>query len=324
VAAVLDDLRMIVKLGLRDIGDAALPALRGLAVVRGTAASDDVIQAGLAVEAVVTDAVTLIGAGYLGSALSGLFGLDEATRGRQAKQRRQIAAQRAGHPVSTFNRHEEPRLLRSLAVEILRRDAAFRRQAERAAWADRPLTDEQKAAAWAERFGYYERIAAAAAAMRHHVIALVVGLVTEVDEDSLADELHTSLWWYARFLAELDAFNRSPLGGRWVLPDPEKEVAAASAVYQIGWHSPFNERADSLLRLMLADVPAGELVSFARRLEDSPEGSELLGMWEQWAGECRGDFETADDRCHVHGLVDQADRHREIIERDGTAVRNDV
>lgn len=314
-AAVQRDLREVVKLGLRSIADAPLPNLRALEVVRTEAVSSDNLHLGFAAEAVLARTVELLGRGYLAGVVRALFGLDSETYGKQAKERRLIAARRAESSFATFNRHDEDRFVRAVAVEVLRQEVTFRRQAERAAWANRPLTDEEKTLGWAERFGYYNRLRAVVTRLRHDIIALVVGLTTDTDAASRNAYLNSSLWWYARFLAELDRFQRSALGGRWVFPEPESEVAAASSTYQLLWRSPFNEQGHSLLRLTLGAVAAGELPPFAHRLATSPDGGELLGMWEQWAGECPGDFELADDACDLHALVDQADRLAEIVEQ---------
>jgi len=313
---VVRDLREVIKVGLYEIGDAPVPGLRQLAVVQAAAAagSDDVIPVALAVEALVERSVAVIGRGYLGPVLQALYGMDAATRGKPAKVRRRVAARRAESTAATFERHDESRVLRSLATDILRQEATYRRTAERSAWADRPLTEEEKAASWEVRFGYYTRIQKQLGCLRQDVIALVVALTTATDETSRTDYLHSSLWRFARFLSEHEQFDRSALGGRWVLPEPEAETVVASAIYQVHWNSPFNDRGESLLRVTLVGVAGEELWPFVQRLQASPEGTELLGMWKEWASECNGDLDTDDESCNVHGLIDQAERCRRAID----------
>lgn len=199
-------------------------------------------------------------------------------------------------------------------MDILRQEVHHRQRAERSAWAERPLTDAEKVASWEMRFGYYTRMQKALVGLRHDVIALVVALTTDADEASITDYLHSSIWCFARFLSEHEAFDQSAMGGRWVLPDPEAETVVASALYQLRWNSPFNDRAESLLRVTLAAVAGEELWPFIQRLQGSPEGTELLGIWEQWAGECKGDFDSDDELCNVHGLVDEAGLYGNMIE----------
>jgi hypothetical protein len=77
-----------------------------------------------------------------------------------------------------------------------------------------------------------------------------------------------------------------------------------------------------LLRVRLAAVAGEELWPVIQRLQGSPEGTELLGMWEEWAGECKGDFDADDELCNVHGLVDQAERYCLAINAEWERIRS--
>jgi hypothetical protein len=68
-------------------------------------------------------------------------------------------------------------------------------------------------------------------------------------------------------------------------------------------------------------MPNGELHPFERRLEDGPEGQELVGLWQQWIESCECGSESPKPDCRPHQLIDQAERYVIVVEDQWERVR---
>src|SRR5205814_8947458 len=82
-------------------------------------------------------------------------GVEPGTIGLQAKQRRKIAAERGGVDPATFVRHDEQRILRTVARRVLFQESGFQAAQSRLG---PPPTREEIKASWLVRFQHYKKM----------------------------------------------------------------------------------------------------------------------------------------------------------------------
>jgi hypothetical protein len=298
-----------VRFGLGSLDETAeIPVLLALEHVRHEARSQEPLDLVLAVESCVRRAIETLEGTPLYRIVRPLFGVEPGTIGLQAKQRRKIAAERAGVDPATFVRHDEQRILRTVARRVLFQESGFQAAQSRLG---PPPTREEIKASWLVRFQHYKKMEEIARQLWLNLWEVVVAKGKPEDHDAEVDVLDASIWHYARFLAAYEEFLRE-LGGNWLMPEPDQDAAIANACNLIRWHRPFNERADSYLRTTLADVP--ELYPFAQRMEDSNHGTELLGRWQAWLEDCHCDLDAPSDSCGPHELMAQCDRFAALVD----------
>ncbi len=316
---IVFDLQRIVRDGVGSVDEeASLPTLGTLVLVRQEMQGGGELDLVVASERVIARGIETLEGSSPHEVLRLLFGLTASTRGRLAKQRRKAAAERAGSDPATFNRHDERRYLRILARSIYALESEARLLAERLG---SPPDRAEIKANWLGRFTRYHRVAAILRQLRLDLLAVLVTYRKDHGEVSQVDYLDSTMWYVARFLYEVEEFNRA-LGGIWFMPERAADDEAKVAIDLVLWHQPFNERGRSWLRIAIAQVPAGELFDFAERLHDGPDGNEMLGLWEQWLKSCRCDLEAEPDQdCRPHRVIDQAERFDIVVEEQWPLVR---
>ncbi len=316
---IAKDLRKVVKFGLGAMPDSEqLPTLATLLVVRQRIQGATTLDAIMAIEGVIREAIETLDGTPLHGALQLLFGLTPATTGALAKQRRRAAADAVGTDPGTFNRHDEQRLLRLLARRIyaLETDAYLTQDR----LGEPPTTDEQRAS-WLERFTHYLRIQAILRQLRLDLIAALLTYSSHAEDQTGRDDyLDSSIWQYARFLSIHDEFV-DRLGAMWLMPEPSADAEAKTSIDLALWHGPFNERGRSWLRTAIAQVPRAELHPFVQRLRDGPDGTELLGLWEAWLEDCRCDPDRPEPACRPHQVIDQCERYDLLVDQQWTLIR---
>ncbi|SRR6266567_554288 len=316
---IAGDLKRIVKDGLGGLDESVeLPVLGSLTVVQQEMQGEESLDRLVAVERLVGRAIETLDGTPSHEPLRLLFGVARATKGKLAKQRRRAAARAAGSDPSTFNRHDEQRFLRLLARSIYTLESEARLRAERLG---PPPSAEEVKGAWFERFAHYQRLQGILRQLRLDLIAVLLTYSTHPDETGQEDYLDSSTWRFAQFLASHERFG-SELGGIWLMPEPEADAEARTAVELVLWHAPFNERGRSWLRTTLSQVPEGELHPFADRLRDGPDGTEMLGLWEQWLESCTCDPDHPKAECRPHQVIDQCERFDIVVEDQWAIVRD--
>lgn len=310
VAAVISELRRVVNAGLGAADETLdVPILASLELVAYEARSEDPLVRIAAIEAVVRDAIRSLGEAEAREDARLLFADHPETVSLSAKARRNRTADARGVDRRDFERNDQVRLLRVIARRIFQLEFEHMETMRRLG---PPPTQRVVAASWLERFIHYRTIQHALRHLRHEVIEATVARERGHESGWLAS-LGTSLWYYAKFLLGRDEHIRQ-LGGIWLMPHAEADAAAQMSVNEVRWNSPFNEQADSVLRTFVSDVPRGELDPFLERLEQSPRGQELVGMWEAWLLECDVPIDDGHEGCNVHAVVDQANRYVAILD----------
>jgi hypothetical protein len=125
-----------------------------------------------------------------------------------------------------------------------------------------------------------------------------------------------ALYHYARFEWELRQFV-TRFGGQWLLSDADAEEAVADAVHRISMHSPYNERDQSLLRMLVADAPGQELHAFIAGLFSSELGRATHREWQEWVDGCNcADAFAGAPTCSVHEVVRACTEYMRRIDGD--------
>jgi hypothetical protein len=238
------------------------------------------------------------------------LGLEPGTQGRPLRGRRNLPS-RVGiiagllgyEPASLFRLRHDGRsafdtLIDDVADFVVRREVAYlvaeRRLAQQAR---RPPLESAMRVDWLSRFERYYAIWSYIAGIRYDVeLALAASQHGEADE--LRFYAVKSLWYYARFVAELEAFNVER-GGLWVTPDPAAEQRIADAVWLLREPTPLSELDDSVLRLVVA--ANSEFAVFFAIASDDPTLGSLAARWGTWIASCGCvDLESPDEDCRVH------------------------
>lgn len=351
--ALVADLRMLRSAGLLKLRVLRLPALGGAARVVGD--GDDPTS----IETLLRRAVERLDGGELGDAAGLLFGLVAGYRGRSPTELRRHAAEAAyGMKAETFRKLREPQVIEQVAESILMlcRDGALRQAHEQ--MAQRHPADSRLAVQWVERFEAYYRIWTPVYALAADLAAYRCILneidrpydkidapgpsrnwMTPNDTDPYSQEYQAegyvrfAIFRFAQVLWELKQFQLRN-GGFWLFSDPDIEVAARDALYELQLHSPNNERDDSWMRATFKQAD-GELHTFQHLLSATTIGSATHQEWQEWAARCQCTWDadrTADERgiyfataatdpgispeCPVHAMIAAACSYCEIVDGD--------
>ncbi|GAA2260405.1 hypothetical protein GCM10010232_59460 [Streptomyces amakusaensis] len=115
---LIDELRILRRIGLAGLRGAEFPALRSAGLAGGFCAGPDGVPAGI--EALLGEAVRRLGEkDLLGRAAAHAFGLLPDRRGDPAYERRKAAAGVYGVTPERFRKHQEPQVVQQLAEAVL-------------------------------------------------------------------------------------------------------------------------------------------------------------------------------------------------------------
>jgi hypothetical protein len=313
------------------------------------------------VEAILIDAAERIG-DPVGEAARCLLGLAPGTRGHSLKHRRVMAAEAYNVSFSTFREKaqktpsRETTTIEQLADAILGllADASLR-DAHAHLQRDEP-TDERLAFQWVRRFEAYYRLWTPAWALGADLTAYRATLLEaggrwdrapgtqspedpgDTQEGQAQGYARFALYNYAAFELELRKF-RTRHGGLWLLSDENAERDLADSAYRIGWHTPFNERDQSWLRLTLQQAPGQELHAFLDVLKSDRIGRATHDEWQEWAATCActwtEDGDTSDEHfpttrhldgidpnCSLHLVVAACGDYVDLVDREWSKIAN--
>jgi hypothetical protein len=291
------------------------PGILGLAVTAAKAASPAADDRAVAASGIVREAAVRVDAQADGPA-STLLALAQGTRGSLLKRRRELAAELLFVSVEHFRKEREELLIEAVADEIYAIDSAWRLRQRHRTTPERQPTDTRVGIDWLQRHQAYRRVWTPVAALRNDLIVLLDFIRSDADWPDIADRVMNQLWRYAQFSREMERFTED-YGGLWLLADIDSEVAAADAVYRIGWHAPLGEADSSWLRLVLGETPQEELDNFIDRLLKESRGAEMIDGWLTWAKSCQCDLQAPDpERCEVHRWMAACDEFVKLIDRD--------
>lgn len=341
---------------LTRLRDQGLPRLRTLGLPALSRAArivtlDDASPAHVVVENLLRRAVTRFGGGQYGDATVALFGLEAGTRGLNSKQRREIAADAFDRRFETFRKNQEPLLIAELAGQVLGLCAEQRTRDTRTAL-ERATSPQSSAMpqVWLERFAAYYRIWTSVSGLgadltAHRATLLdaerpydrLIGTDSPDDpgysQDEQAEGYATfALYHYAHLAWQLRQFV-ALYGGQWLLSDSSAEHAVADAVHRIWSESPWNERDESFLRMLIADTPDQEMHGFIERLRSTELGRTTEQEWLEWADTCSCTWTLGADtdvepfpisswrdgiseKCRVHGLIQACGGYLVLIDQD--------
>jgi hypothetical protein len=259
------------------------------------------------------------------AAARAMLGLESGTRGKPLRGRKgqpgrvgTIARWLNYQPASIFKPGVgRPSVFDTLIDEVT--DYVVRREvahlvAERhlAEHARRPPLESAMRIDWLGRFERYYAIWSYIAGIRYDVDLAVAAAGTS-DEERVSFYSCKSLWYYARFVTELESFTTQH-GGLWVTPDPAAEQRIADAVWLLREPTPFTELDDSLLRLAALDVH--ELAIFFSLVETEPTLRALAGRWQSWIEGCScADPNDPNTGCEVHAALRQTRIFMEDVNR---------
>lgn len=334
---------------LVQIRDEGLPRLRVLTLPALAAAAritslDELSPEPVLIEALLRRAVSRLGGGQYGDAATSLLGLDSGTRGLNSKLRREIAAEAFDRTYETFRKRQEPLLLQQLATQILILCSEQRTRDARTALAraESPETSAMPQV-WMDRFAAYYRVWTPVSGLRNDLTAYRATLLeggrpydrrfgTEGSDDQGYSQeeqaegyVTFALYHYAHFSWELRQFVTS-FGGQWLLSDADAEQAATDAIYRISWHTPWNERDESFLRMLVAESPGQEMHGFLEMLRSTELGLATEQEWFDWAAACScsavtDDFEGGVSRdCPLHAVMRACDEYLKLIDWDWTRI----
>ena len=120
VELIYENLKCVLRGGVRPAQLVRCLELLELDVIVERSGSDDPYARAVALEAVLSVALSRLGQGPHGRAARILFGVESDVRGRPLKDRRRLAAYELGVLPSTFRRNYEADLIRDVAVEVWR------------------------------------------------------------------------------------------------------------------------------------------------------------------------------------------------------------
>jgi hypothetical protein len=244
------------------------------------------------------------------------LGLEPGTQGKPLRGRRgqtgrvgTIARWLAYEPASLFKPRQDGRsaydtLIEDLAEHIVRREVAFQvseqREAQRARRA--PLESAMRVD-WLARFERYYGIWSFIAGLRNDIAMAL--LHHRKDETTDTDYfVRKSLYYHARFLAELESFTRDH-GGLWVLPDPKAEQLIADSVWLIRKPTTLTEIDESILRIAVGGW--GEIATFVQSSHTDTALRGLVETWHAWITSCAcKDPEQPQSDCAVHQTLSWA------------------
>jgi hypothetical protein len=345
--ALVADLKVLREKGLLRLEELRLSALLGAG---RTISADERATDQVVIEIALRKAIERVGGGAYGESAAALFGLEQGTRTRNSRLRRELAAGKLGRTADTFRKRYEPTMLAGIATQIL---ALCSEQYARDTREQRERGDPVESAMaveWLRRFESYYRMWTPISGLGNDLTAYRLHLI---DPDRLWDRrfgMHGpddlghsqeeqaegyakfALYHYARFEWELRQFITAS-GGLWLLSDAETEQALADAVYEISWHIELDERDQSYLRTLVAETPDQELYGFLDRLASSNPGQKVEQVWQDWVSACtcswdpqaRSDeeyFPTSDHHagikqaCKIHRVVHACGVYMDIVDQD--------
>jgi hypothetical protein len=252
---------------------------------------------------------SLPGAGQ-GVAAQYLLALVRGTEGWPPEARKDRAAQELGIQRGTLTQRRPgkkthlERLVDLLGQAVFAAETEYRlrQRAQRLAERRRPA-ESALGINWLARFERYYSVWTTVFALKGD-LEIAVGRLHAADEPEFELYSQQSLYWYARFRAAMDSFERD-FGGLWLTPDAEVEDRIADAIYRIGRASPCREIDDSYLRtLMRRDR---ELDTFVANTSDRL--SEIQEHWGGWIRACRCRSDDADqvdvisEDCRLHRVI---------------------
>lgn len=314
------ELAAVLRRGVSVEGLRGCPSTLSLALTHAKAASDQPNDLAVAAHSLVAEAAARVDDGGSGAA-SYLLGLAPGSRGALLKDRRRWAAEALSVSPEHLRKDREPLLLEAVADELYALDSAYRLRHQHRLEPERTPERSALGIDWLAQHRSYRRIWTPITGMRNDLYVLLRYLAearrsgTE-DREAIADRLATITWHWARFQAELQRFVAEQ-GGLWLLADADSEIAAADAIYRIGWHVPLGEADNSWLRTLLAETPHQEMDGFADRLIAAGERRrELMAAWMDWARGCRGDLRRDDPGCELHRWHQAAEDFVRLIDAD--------
>jgi hypothetical protein len=300
--ALLDDLKTLRRRGITQLASLDVPALRQVVRAAGRIGPDEPVGA-YAIEAMLRDAVAQVGGDH-GDAAALLFGLEVGARSDRPSELRRLAAELLGVGVEHFRHTQEPALVGQVVQLIL--GEAHRYQLRRARLREdvRTPVGSRLAVEWLSRFEAMYRIWSPVSGLGADLTAYRSTLLeqdrpwdrepdpSDPDDDGYTQERQAAgyvtfaFYHYTRALLALQQF-KIQFGGLWLLPDAQAETDLRDAMYRVVLTSSNNERDDSYMRSLLADVPDQELHGFLVRVADDPIAKATHDEWQQWASSCK-------------------------------------
>ncbi len=237
------------------------------------------------------------------------LGLEPGTQGRPLRGRRgqtgrvgTIARWLSYEPGSLFKPRLDGRstfqaLLDDVAEHLMRREVEHRIAEQRLAQqARRPPLESAMKVDWLGRFERYYALWAFVSGLRGDIeMALANRAECPADAEYF---MRKSLYYYARFVTELDIFIRQH-GGLWVLPDSAAEDTIADAMWLIRKPTPLTELDDSILRMTVTAMP--EAAVFFDATYREPSLTRQVETWSAWISSCSCEADgSPDPDCGVH------------------------
>jgi hypothetical protein len=193
-------------------------------------------------------------------------------------------------------------LVDGIAEHLVRREVGYLVNARRLAQrARRPPLESAMRVEWLGRFERYYVIWASLCGVRHD-LEMAVDQLRHSERDEAELFIRKSLYYYARYLADLDQFI-TQRGGLWILPDTTTEDAIADAMWYVRKPAPCNEVDESTLRLGVGEIP--EMAPFLRDALNHPDMEPILVAWRDWVIGCRcADPHRPRKDCGVHATIE--------------------
>lgn len=314
-AALAAELTSVLRTGITTQQLRRCPTILGLAITHAKAASDRQDDLAVAAHTLVTEAALRVDYGSHGPAAN-LLGLAPGTRGSLLKDRRRWAADALSVSPEHLRKDREPLLLEAVADELYAADSAYRLRHQHRTEPERRPERSGLRVDWLDQHRSYRRIWTPITGMKNDIYVLRRYLkADQEDRDAISDRLVNITWNWARFQLALEQFIKEQ-GGLWLLADMDREIAAADAVYEIGFYMPLGETDCSWLRAMLIETPHQELDGYGDKLIAAGQRrKELMSTLVAWASCTRPDDEPDCD-CALHHWLRAGDRFIRLIDED--------
>lgn len=329
---LIDDLKTLRRRGITQLASLDVPALRQVVRAAGRVGPDDSVGA-YAIEAMLRDAVAQIGGDH-GDAAALLFGLEPGARSDRPSQLRKESAALLGVGVEHFRHTQEPALVGQVVQLMLGEAHRYRLRLSRLREDVRTPVGSRLAVEWLSRFEAMYRIWSPVYGVGSDLTAYRSTLLEEdrlwdrepdpndPDDDGYTQERQAAgyvtfaFYHHVKALLALQQF-KIQFGGLWLLPDAQAETDLSDAIYRVTLTSPHNERDDSYMRMLLAEVPGQELHGFLTRVATDRVAKKTHDEWQEWVATCkcewtlgerRGREEFPTHRNHP-GISEQCDMH---------------
>ncbi len=333
---LVDDLKLVRRRGLLNLGDLDTPALDQAARTAGRLDDLTVDVGPYVIEQLLREAVSTIG-GDLGDAAAILFGLDEGGRSAPPPDLRKAAAANLSVSADYLRKTYEPRIFSATAQIILGLIHRHRLHLGRLRQEVRTPVGSRLAVEWLTRFEAMYSMWTPVSGVGNDLTAARSTLLdperiwdrepdpSDPDDTGYSQELQAAGYvtfafvHFTRFLCELENF-QVRFGGLWLLPDSQAETDLADAVFRIKLASPNNERDDSYLRRMMNRVDQLEMTGFLDLAKDDPIAMASHDEWQVYGASCQCEWDIGarvgreafpihpnhpniDPRCDVHLLI---------------------